>query len=66
MPVPSDIRCYAKRLKQVGLCQRPAGWSTTHPGIGRCKLHGGSGSAASVTHGMRSRYPHTQLGPLIA
>lgn len=22
-------------------CKRPAGWGTTHPGIGACKLHGG-------------------------
>lgn len=22
-------------------CQRPAGWGTYHPGVGRCKLHGG-------------------------
>lgn len=24
------------------MCKRPAGWGTTHPGVGRCKLHGGS------------------------
>jgi hypothetical protein len=23
-------------------CQRPAGWGTSHAGVGRCKLHGGS------------------------
>jgi|SRR5690554_3128654 len=23
-------------------CRRPAGWGTSHAGIGRCKLHGGS------------------------
>jgi hypothetical protein len=23
-------------------CDRPAGWGTPHPGIGRCKLHGGN------------------------
>jgi hypothetical protein len=23
-------------------CTRPAGWGTDHPGIGKCKLHGGS------------------------
>jgi hypothetical protein len=22
-------------------CHRPAGWGTSHPGVGRCKLHGG-------------------------
>jgi len=25
-----------------GKCGRPAGWGTDHPGVGRCKLHGGS------------------------
>jgi hypothetical protein len=24
------------------LCQRPAGWGTSHAGVGRCKLHGGA------------------------
>lgn len=23
-------------------CTRPAGWGTSHPSVGRCKLHGGS------------------------
>jgi hypothetical protein len=27
---------------QNELCQRPAGWGTSHAGVGRCKLHGGS------------------------
>jgi hypothetical protein len=25
-----------------GVCQRPAGWGTTHPGLGKCRNHGGS------------------------
>jgi len=25
-------------------CTRPAGWGTPHPGVGRCKLHGGNTS----------------------
>ena len=25
-----------------GLCAQTAGWGTSHPGVGRCKLHGGS------------------------
>lgn len=28
--------------KTGGLCARPAGWGTPHPGRGKCKLHGGS------------------------
>ena len=33
--------CGAK-TKAGGNCQRPAGWGTTHPGAGNCKLHGGA------------------------
>lgn len=39
-------KCGARRLKSDDLCTQPAGWGTDHPGIGRCKLHGGS----SPTH----------------
>lgn len=28
--------------RKGGECQQPAGWGTSHPGYGRCKLHGGS------------------------
>lgn len=31
-----------KRQAPFGPCTRPHGWGTDHPGIGRCKLHGGS------------------------
>jgi hypothetical protein len=27
------------------VCTRPAGWGTIHPGLGRCKLHGGASLA---------------------
>lgn len=29
-------------------CRKPAGWGTTHPGSGRCKLHGGATPAGAV------------------
>ena len=35
-------KCGGKRRGTEGQCQRPAGWGTDHPGIGACKLHGGS------------------------
>lgn len=34
--------CGGKKRQGSGTCTRPAGWGTDHPGIGRCKLHGGS------------------------
>jgi hypothetical protein len=33
--------CGAPKRQGPGDCTRPAGWGTGHPGIGRCKLHGG-------------------------
>jgi hypothetical protein len=33
--------CGAKK-KKGGKCTMAAGWGTSHPGIGKCKLHGGS------------------------
>jgi hypothetical protein len=33
--------CGAKK-RAGGICTRPAGWGTPHPGVGACKLHGGS------------------------
>lgn len=38
-----DDRCGARtRGAGGGGCRQAAGWGTGHPGIGRCKLHGGS------------------------
>lgn len=35
--------CHARTgRKGVPFCTRPAGWGTSHPGYGCCKLHGGS------------------------
>jgi len=46
VPVPAAHRdsrfCGARKKQGEGICQRPAGWGTPHPGTGCCKLHGGS------------------------
>lgn len=34
--------CGARKRQGEGTCTRPAGWGTNHPGVGLCKLHGGS------------------------
>lgn len=41
-------KCGAKKRQTEGLCERPAGWGTPHPGFGNCKLHGGSTRTQSV------------------
>lgn len=49
--------CGADKRQGEGQCTRPAGWGTSHPGIGACKLHGGSTqnhqTAAAVTQARR-------------
>lgn len=47
--------CGARRKKDGNPCTRPAGWGTYHPGIGKCKLHGGS---TPFKHGLHSQYFH--------
>ncbi len=43
--------------KGGGICTKPAGWRTDHPGEGRCYFHGGaSGSGRPIEHGKYSRY----------
>ncbi len=39
---PVAVFCAANKRQQEGTCRRPAGYGTSHPGIGRCKYHGGS------------------------
>lgn len=35
-------KCGSIDRNQDGLCQMPAGWGTSHPGSGYCKIHGGN------------------------
>jgi hypothetical protein len=44
--------CGAKKRQGGGTCRHPAGWGTSHPGIGCCKLHMGS-TRNSVKHAER-------------
>lgn len=41
-PEGRDRYCGGVKRQGEGTCTRPAGWGTSHPGFGRCKLHGGS------------------------
>lgn len=53
---PHD-KCGAHGRQRGQPCARPAGWGTAHPGVGRCKLHGGlkkGGGDRRLKHGLRS------------
>ena len=48
-------------------CAHPAGWGTDHPGVGRCKLHGGSTSRPPGLESrakLASRFPQGLRLPL--
>jgi hypothetical protein len=40
--VRGPLFCGAKLANREGTCRAPSGRGTTHPGWGRCKLHGGA------------------------
>jgi hypothetical protein len=40
-PIHDARYCGGKKHQGEGTCTQPAGWGTPHPGVGRCKLHGG-------------------------
>lgn len=48
------------RTRQGGTCRKPAGWGTDHPGVGRCRLHGGATPTGvrspHFKHGLRCTY----------
>lgn len=41
--------CGAQTKTPNKRCGRPAGWGTGHPGVGKCKLHGGASPQAEVS-----------------
>lgn len=49
-PLAHDRRLCGSPTHATGNpCRRPAGWGTSHPGLGNCKLHGGL-SPSGVRH----------------
>ena len=44
----ANVKCGGK-LRNGKPCGRAAGWGTPHPGVGRCKIHGGS-TPSQVKH----------------
>lgn len=45
---PARSFCGAKVRKGTATCRQPAGWGTSHPGVGACKLHLGTTSQATA------------------
>lgn len=41
-PKEPNEYCNGRKTDGSGYCQHEAGWGTDHPGVGRCKFHGGS------------------------
>jgi len=63
-----DKDCNARIIRYGGdgnpigdYCGQTAGWSTEHPGVGRCKFHGGSSAGAPIVHGMYSKQLNSTL-----
>ncbi len=55
-----------RQVQSKPYCHRPAGWGTTHPGVGRCKLHGGCSPMGPDHPNWKSgRYSHLYQGRLI-
>ena len=59
--------CRGWKGKKGAYCTARAGFGTSHPGIGRCKFHGGLSPAGDgrVTTGKNSQVKSTQLEQLI-
>lgn len=56
--VPHGARCGAK-ARSGHPCRNPAGFKTEHPGVGRCRNHGG---CTPIKHGRYSIYVRSTLG----
>lgn len=48
----SELVLCGARTRAGGTCKKTAGWGTSHPGSGNCKLHGGS-TPSGETHAAR-------------
>lgn len=66
---PHDSKYCGAKTRKGTPCRRPAGWGTSHPGTGRCKLHGGAsngpgpGNKNAVKHGIYETIIRDRLSP---
>lgn len=60
-----DRRCNARLARQSGYCDNEAGDGTDHPGLGRCRLHGGLSPKQEHEDGPLGMFRAAGLEPLI-
>jgi hypothetical protein len=64
--IPPNYYCRARNTKLQKYCQARAGAGTNHPGVGRCRHHGGQQEDdGRVTHGRESFLRSTRVKELI-
>lgn len=66
-PIHDGRYCGAKKKQGEGCCMQAAGWGTDHPGVGRCKLHGGcapSSRVAAVEQQARRELARLNVAPV--
>jgi len=51
-PEWAEGKCNARKRNGTGYCRNPAGFKTSHPGTGRCHLHGGCGGRPPAHGGL--------------
>lgn len=49
MPTKDPLKCGAHGRQKDSPCDLGAGWGTAHPGVGRCKFHGGLSPQAQLS-----------------
>jgi len=64
--MPPGATCNARLHRGAGYCSLPAGQGTRHPGVGRCRLHGGdSGGRQDHPDGVIGQYRALGLGVIL-
>lgn len=63
--LPPNATCNARLTRGSGYCEALAGAETSHPGVGRCRLHGGASPNQDAPDGPLNLFRAVGLGPII-
>ena len=63
--LPPDRTCNARLHRGSGYCENQAGADTEHPGLGRCRLHGGASPKMDRPDGPRDLFRAAGLDVII-